>query len=587
MATQFDGSINIDTKLHTGGFNAGMKKVETTAQKSLNGVARNVAKSMGTVLNNVIGGFLKFVRNVGIGLIGLIGLAAAFGERMIDSIQRNIDAESMLYKQTQLLREQYFRLQASILSIFSTLLVAALPTIIKIVDWLVRMLDIVNQVIAALTGQKTVQRVIASSVKDTADASGKAAKNTEKMKKEAKGALAAFDQIDVLAQKAAEDTDMGAGAAGAGGFRFEEVPIDQKWLTFAEQIKAVWLNAIQAIKDAWVRFVEIWNAFWSSPFGQLIQALWQNFIDTWKRIIENTRETLARIKEHIETIMTGISQFVTGILTGDWRLAWEGIKKIVGGVMGVIFELVRGTITNILILFDGWKKQIGLVFGFLLEILKSTWTLIQVIAVGAVKTIQGAWASLGVWFRANVTEPIRNAFASLINWLVSAWQGFFHWLPSGWQNAFNTIVRIVQGALNNVISFVTHTINTIAAGINNILNLINSIRMPSLNFGGGGIIAGGVRLFGNVPLVPYLAQGAVIPPNAQFLAMLGDQRSGRNIEAPEELVRQIIREEMGNIKAQIEIEFTGSLSALARELQPEIKREEVRIGGTAIRKDKK
>ena len=39
----------------------------------------------------------------------------------------------------------------------------------------------------------------------------------------------------------------------------------------------------------------------------------------------------------------------------------------------------------------------------------------------------------------------------------------------------------------------------------------------------------------NVPMeakVPYLAKGTVIPPRSPFLAMLGDQSSGKNIEAP-------------------------------------------------------
>jgi len=47
--------------------------------------------------------------------------------------------------------------------------------------------------------------------------------------------------------------------------------------------------------------------------------------------------------------------------------------------------------------------------------------------------------------------------------------------------------------------------------------------------------------------VPYLASGAVIPPNAPFVAVLGDQRNGRNLEAPEDLIRQIIREESANV----------------------------------------
>lgn len=45
---------------------------------------------------------------------------------------------------------------------------------------------------------------------------------------------------------------------------------------------------------------------------------------------------------------------------------------------------------------------------------------------------------------------------------------------------------------------------------------------------------------------PRLASGAVIPPNAPFAAILGDQRHGNNFEAPEDLLRQIVREEAGN-----------------------------------------
>ena len=45
--------------------------------------------------------------------------------------------------------------------------------------------------------------------------------------------------------------------------------------------------------------------------------------------------------------------------------------------------------------------------------------------------------------------------------------------------------------------------------------------------------------------IPYLASGAVIPPRSEFLAVLGDQKKGNNLEAPETLLRQIVREESG------------------------------------------
>ena len=48
-----------------------------------------------------------------------------------------------------------------------------------------------------------------------------------------------------------------------------------------------------------------------------------------------------------------------------------------------------------------------------------------------------------------------------------------------------------------------------------------------------------------VNTIPYLAKGAVIPPRSEFLAVLGDQKQGNNIETPEALLRKIVREETG------------------------------------------
>ena len=79
--------------------------------------------------------------------------------------------------------------------------------------------------------------------------------------------------------------------------------------------------------------------------------------------------------------------------------------------------------------------------------------------------------------------------------------------------------------------------------------------------------------------VPGFATGAVIPPNKQFLAMLGDQKTGRNLEAPEGLIRQIVREESGGgTPVDVNITFGGSLAALGRVLEPVVTAERDRKG---------
>lgn len=67
----------------------------------------------------------------------------------------------------------------------------------------------------------------------------------------------------------------------------------------------------------------------------------------------------------------------------------------------------------------------------------------------------------------------------------------------------------------------------------------------STSFGGGYFDPGAWGKYTLEPEnVPQLATGAVIPPNAPFTAVLGDQRNGYNLEGPEDMFRSIVREEI-------------------------------------------
>ena len=87
--------------------------------------------------------------------------------------------------------------------------------------------------------------------------------------------------------------------------------------------------------------------------------------------------------------------------------------------------------------------------------------------------------------------------------------------------------------------------------------------------------------------IPALADGAVLRPNQPFLAMVGDQKRGTNIEAPMDTIKQGVREVMGERGGtgvpNVNIRFSGSLSQLARALKPEIEIESARSGSTARR----
>lgn len=87
----------------------------------------------------------------------------------------------------------------------------------------------------------------------------------------------------------------------------------------------------------------------------------------------------------------------------------------------------------------------------------------------------------------------------------------------------------------------------------------------------------------SVPQIPHLARGAVLPANKPFLAVVGDQKNGTNVEAPLETIKQAVSEVMG--RGDVVIRFTGDLAQLGRVLRPVIAKENLRVGGTMITKE--
>jgi hypothetical protein len=118
-------------------------------------------------------------------------------------------------------------------------------------------------------------------------------------------------------------------------------------------------------------------------------------------------------------------------------------------------------------------------------------------------------------------------------------------------------------------------ISRIVYGINSIIYAANVVGSILPGFSGVGYV--------QATSIPRLATGAVIPPNSQFAAILGDNKRENEILAPESTIRRIIQEELGNINTSVEIKFTGSGSELVRMLKPMLDKENTRIGGNLVR----
>ena len=128
------------------------------------------------------------------------------------------------------------------------------------------------------------------------------------------------------------------------------------------------------------------------------------------------------------------------------------------------------------------------------------------------------------------------------NWR-KAWQGVKQVFLGVWQTLAGAItlpINAVIDIINLLLRGITKGVNAILSGISNAMQFDIPEWVPGIGGNQYGLYIPPLE----IPQIPKLATGAVIPPNRQFLAVLGDQKNGNNIEAPESLIRQIVSEEL-------------------------------------------
>lgn len=133
--------------------------------------------------------------------------------------------------------------------------------------------------------------------------------------------------------------------------------------------------------------------------------------------------------------------------------------------------------------------------------------------------------------------------------------GSFESATGGKGGLLGSIIKGAKGVINGLISMFEGMVNGVIRCINALIRGLNKISFNVPDWVPG---IGGKKLGFNISeiskiSIPRLAKGAVIPPNKEFLAMLGDQKKGTNIEAPLDTIKQAVAEviaQMGGLGGQ-------------------------------------
>ena len=334
---------------------------------------------------------------------------------------------------------------------------------------------------------------------------------------------------------------------------FEEVKkaFDMLW---TDAIKPVLEFIGQAWSDLWTLIQEKWEQWGEPIFNQLREAI-KNTGDAFEEIWKNTLKPvwdqfMATIKmlweEHLMPLFSNLLDFIGKLVEDALIIYNQVITPLVSWIqtyLGPIFQAVFGTIIDIL------GKFAALVIDSANSIILYFTDVIDFFT----NVFQGNWE--GAW------EAIKNAAET-------AWEGM--------KTMFKGFVNLLIGFLNGLIAGFETSVNEIVSKINAMIASINTvlkmIGLPEITYRVPSV---------TLPRIPELAQGAVIPPNREFLAVLGDQKSGTNIETPLETMLEAFRtalRENGGGHGQQTIILTIDKRELGRVIVDAGSEEERRIG---------
>lgn len=479
------------------------------------------------------------------------------------------------------------RLKGALLTLAQPLVNVIIPAFTAFVNVLTKVVSVLAAVVSSVFG--TTAKQSAEAAKNLYDEQ-KALKATGSAAKKAAGQLASFDEINKL-------TSNDSGGSSSSGispdFSALEKGIDLTGkigeITAFVSASLLALGAILTFSGA------------NIPLGLGLMAAGAVGLaavakENWDYI---SSQLMAHMNDILGDIMAGggilaviglvllftghvgigLALFLAGAAAFATAAAfqWGGIEQDIKTVIGEITLILGGAllVLGAVLTFTGVNLPLGialmaagaagLVTSAVLNWDKITGTLKPVISK-IMTAVGGSLLVLGAIFTfSGINIPLGIAMllaggASLIsvgalNWnaildkFKEIWRGIKNWWNTDVAEFFTAEYwkNVMRKIGNGIVSVFYGAVNVIIRGINWLISKLNTISFAVPEWVP---LIGGKKFGFNIPKIneisiPQLAAGAVIPPNREFMAVLGDQKSGRNLEAPESLIRQIVREEAG------------------------------------------
>lgn len=300
--------------------------------------------------------------------------------------------------------------------------------------------------------------------------------------------------------------------------------------------KSAWANLLTGIADENADVEQLVNNLVDSA-----STAAENIMPRIEQILSGVGELVAKI---VPTIAERIPQLISDVLPKLLRAGMDALAGVAQGIGDATPTLIQCALDAILTFAKGLSQSVPQMFPAVIEIITELaatlldnidkiieaadgiiTALIDGLIQGipalakAVPKLAAAIIKTLAKLALNFADAGKNIVENILHGLKSAWEKVIAWV----KNAVDWIKGIFGGATSSVSSADTGSRSS-----------YNMQAMPALR---------------SVE-IPALAKGAVIPANKKFLAVLGDQTSGTNVEAPLSTIQQAVAQTFAEMSPQ-------------------------------------
>lgn len=505
----------------------------------------------GGALKNGVKSLLKY----GLGIRSLFALFRKLRTALSDGIKNLVQYSGSANDSMSAIKSSLTQVKNSLATAFQPILTAVAPILTKLCNMLSQAITYIGMFFTALSGGTKFTKAIG-----VQEDYAKSLQGTSAAAKEAQQQLSGLDEINTWQENS---------GGGGGGINpsdmFETVEIDSKITGIANKIKEALEPVKTFIYDNFINPTQDWAASLDlsglkesfaglgeaalpvlQQIGGLLSDIYQGVIlplTGW-----SITTLLPAIGELLKSVLGFIRSALEPLINGVKSL-FEAASPIVDWIKDTVVEIIgdfSDAFDDLAALFEEKGPEIEEIFSGIGEIIAAVWKIVGPILNVAKELVRKVFGFINQYVIA-VIGTVIDVLLGLVNFIAGvftgdwsrAWQGLKQ-IVDGWWKGFKKVLNVIIGGINGLVSGVVKGLNYLIRALNKL-----SFDIPSW------VPALGGKHFGlnikeiTAPKIPLLATGAVIPPNAPFTAILGDQRHGNNIETPEALLRQVVREESG------------------------------------------